>query len=236
MLPNPNNRLRCFLCSHTLVTLCSINCSRGGLNDTLCSHSIEDLLEACEVSTYNVVALETVLLSSLINVVEEVLHDVLELGINFLECPAQTLAVLGHLKSRCSNTAGIGSLARNKVNLVVLEILCSLFCSRHISTLANSHYAVSNESLSIFNVKLVLSSARKSNVALNSPNALALMILGIRTIVLVLGKSCSLNFLDLLESFNIDSVRIVNPTGRIRACNDLSAELLSLLDSVCCNV
>ena len=62
------------------------------------------------------------------------------------------------------------------------------------------------------------------------------MILGIGSVLLVLGKSCSVNFLDLLESRNIDALRIVYPACGVRAGNYLSTQLLCFLDSVDSNV
>ena len=62
------------------------------------------------------------------------------------------------------------------------------------------------------------------------------MILSVRTSCCVLCKACALNFLDLLEGGNIDSVRIIDPACGIGACEHLYAELLSLLNSIDSNV
>lgn len=52
-----------------------------------------------------------VLLGSVEALLERVLHDVLELLVNLLPAPRQTLAVLAHLQAGNSNTTAVGSLA-----------------------------------------------------------------------------------------------------------------------------
>ena len=69
------------------------------LYDSLSLHSICNLKEACDVGTSNIVTLKTVLLGSIVKIVEDVDHDVLELSINLFEGPAESLGVLAHLKS-----------------------------------------------------------------------------------------------------------------------------------------
>ena len=58
------------------------------------------------------------------------------------------------------------------------------------------------------------------------------MVLRVRTIVLVLGKTGSLNLFDLFDCCNVDSVRIVNPAGGIAHGQDFHAHLGCFLGCV----
>ena len=57
-------------------------------------HSIGNLEEARNISAHYEIALVTVLLGSVVSIVENVYHNSLELGVNLLERPAETFAVL----------------------------------------------------------------------------------------------------------------------------------------------
>ena len=70
------------------------------LDNTLSLHSLCNLYESGYVSTYNVVAFLTALLSCIIQIVEDVNHDTLQFCINLLDCPRKSLAVLAHFQSR----------------------------------------------------------------------------------------------------------------------------------------
>ena len=83
-------------------------------------------------------------------------HDAVQLGINLLAAPTQTLRVLAHLKTRYSHTTGIGSLARSIKQLGILEHLDSFWSRRHVGTLTDSDYTVGNKCTSIVAVDFVL--------------------------------------------------------------------------------
>ena len=68
-------------------------------DNTLSEHGGGDLLEAGDVRADNIVALKAVLLGGSVKVAEDVDHDALQLAIDLLEGPGQTLAVLAHLES-----------------------------------------------------------------------------------------------------------------------------------------
>ena len=163
-------------------------------------------------------------------------HDLLQLRIDFLECPGKSLGVLAHLKSGGGDAAGVRSLARCEDHAVLLQILGSIESGRHICAFADSDAAVLDQLLGALKRKLVLGCARQIEICLDVPDALALVILCARTGSRILGEARTLNFLDLLEECNIDSVRIINPAGGIGAGHRLRAKLLSLLDRVCCDV
>ena len=64
------------------------------------------------------------------------------------------------------------------------------------------------------------------------PYAAAFVILCGRSCSLVLGQSCALDFFDFLEEGYVDSLGIIDPAGGIGAGDNLSAQLLSLLDRI----
>ena len=135
-------------------------------------------------------------------------------------------------RAEVATPPALAALPGAEDHAVLLEILRRFQGGGHIRTLADHGNAVGDQGFRVFKLQLVLGRARKRQIALDGPDALSLVILGIRTIVLVLGEACALHFLDLLESRDIDAVRIIDPAGGIGAGHDLRAELLRLLDRV----
>ena len=142
----------------------------------------------------------------------DIYHDVFQFCVDFFKCPAQTLAVLSHFKCGCCNTTSVCSFSGCKENTVLLQVLCSLDRSRHISALCNNLAAVSNKLLSIVKQPLVLSYTRKGNINFNGPYSSSLMVLGIRTVFLVFCQSCAVYFFDPFDRGYINSVRIIYPS------------------------
>ena len=56
-------------------------------DNTLSEHCVCNLYEACNVSADNIVALVAVLLCSVIDIVVDVDHDLLEFSVNLFKCP-----------------------------------------------------------------------------------------------------------------------------------------------------
>lgn len=139
------------------------------LDNTLSHHSLGNLDEACHVSTLHVVDVTVGLSSVLHAVLVNVVHDALQIVVNFLSCPAQTLRVLTHLKTRYRYTTGVAGLTRRVENLGILEDLDSFGQGRHVGTLGYGNHAIVNQSLSLLGVDFVLSSARKCDVGLLVP-------------------------------------------------------------------
>ena len=138
-------------------------------------------------------------------------HDALKLGINFLEGPGQTLGVLAHFQCGGCDTAGVGSLAGNEEDAVLLQVLGRLEGSGHVRAFADRIDAVGNECLRVVEQQLVLGRAGKCDVDLDGPDALALVVLCGRPCSLVLGQACALDFLDFLEERDIDAFGIIDP-------------------------
>ena len=93
---------------------------RSSLYNTLGVHGVGNFQETGDVCAGYIVALHAVLLGSGIQVVEDVHHDVLQLGVHFLKGPAQALGVLGHLQSGGGYAAGVGSFAGAEEDSLVL--------------------------------------------------------------------------------------------------------------------
>ena len=68
------------------------------LHDALCLHGGQDLLEAGDIGACDIVAFHVVLLGSRGDVVIDVDHDALKLGVDLIEGPGQALGVLAHLE------------------------------------------------------------------------------------------------------------------------------------------
>ena len=81
-----------------------------GLEAALLHHSLGDLLEASDVGTGNQIVTQTVLLGGLGGHLVDVLHHLVQLGVDFLGSPDQTLGVLSHFQSGNAHAAGVNSL------------------------------------------------------------------------------------------------------------------------------
>ena len=167
---------------------------------------------------------------------EDVHHNVLQLGIHFLKGPAQTLGVLAHFQSGGGYAAGVGSLAGAEQNAVFLQISGGVQRSGHVGTFCHCEATVGNQHLGVIQQQLVLGGAGQSHVALDAPHALTLVIDGVGTSLGVLGQAGTLDLLDIDEGSHIDSVRIVDPAGGVGAGDRLGTQLPGLLNGVGCHV
>ena len=163
-------------------------------------------------------------------------HDLMQLVVNLFEGPGQTLGVLAHFQSRGSYAACICSLSRSEQNVVALEYSNSFRSGRHVSAFANCHNAVSNQCLCVILVDFVLGSARQSDVALYSPDALAFEVLRRRNCLNILLDTAAANFLDFLDNIQVDAVLVNDVTVGVRQSNNLCAQSSCLLGSVDCYV
>ena len=113
------------------------------------------------------------------------------------------------------------------VEHLVIEVnFNSIRSRRHVSALCYCIYAVCSEVLSEVAVDLVLGCAGQSDVSLDlsAPNA-AFVVLSVLVggSVYILLDSAALNFLDLLNNIEVDTVRIVDVTVGVRYGNYLAA-------------
>ena len=198
------------------------------LSEALCHHGVGNFYEARDIRADNEVALFAALDGSVVSIVEDALHDALELCIDFLEGPAQTHAVLAHFKAAGGNAAGVGCLCRSKEDAGVQEGLSRLVGAGHVGAFSYAHNAVLDEGLCGVLVDLVLSGAGKSDVALDGPDALAaFMVLGALDLVGIFLDTSAVAELDVLDDVELDALGIVDVTVGIAQSNDLCAESLS---------
>ena len=157
--------------------------------------------------------------------------------INFFCRPVDSLAVLCHLKTGCSNAACVSCFCRSEENASCLEC-CDCFRSRrHVSTFAYALYAVCDKSFCAFLADLVLSSAWKSDVAFNCPDSGASFCIScVRMSLSIFFDAGSANFFDIFDRCKIDSVRIIDVSSGVAHCNNFTAELSSFLACIDCYV
>lgn len=144
---------------------------------TVLLHGLSDLGETSNVGASNERRKDTlsrgdVLLSGSKTVVEAVLHNLLKTGVNLLAGPVDTGRVLGHLKTRHSNTTSVGGLtggvpdgSGTGVGITVgLEDINSLLGGAHVGALSDELAASGNESLGLVAGDLVLGGGGESDI------------------------------------------------------------------------
>lgn len=145
---------------------------------TLFAHSVGNLDETSDVGTGDQGRNNTslsVLLASLPTGLVTVDHDGLELGVDLLVSPLETLGVLGHFKTGNGNTTTVGSLTRGVeadtgVGSVLgrssglFEDLNGVKCTAHVGAFSNVSNTGLDEGPSLLLVKLILGSRRKSDI------------------------------------------------------------------------
>ena len=162
---------------------------------------------------------------------EDVLHDVLELLVNFLCCPVVTHGVLGHFETGNCNAACVYSLGGSNYHLVLLEVSDSFVCCRHIGNLNIVLHAVCNDLLSLFDVDFVLCSAGHNDVNLNAPRLLACVELSTELVSVILRSVAagSAHFKHISDLFgSVDAVLVVDVTVGTGDSNYLAAEFCNL--------
>lgn len=142
-------------------------------------HGVGDLEETGDVGAGNegwVLALSAgdVLLCGLEAVLEDILHDVLELVVDLLGGPADALGVLGHLETGNSDTTSVGGLAGCVPESTVLLLLAGhlehvngLLGATHVGALGDELGAAGDQRVGLLLGHLVLGSAGKRDVDLD---------------------------------------------------------------------
>src|SRR5699024_4885826 len=221
------NTFPCSSAGKFFMTVSSVTSSAYALGD----HGVYYLLEAGDIGSHYVVALNAELFGSLIHVMSDVDHDLFQLAVNLLKAPAEALAVLAHFQSGSGNAACVGRFSGSKDHFVLLQVSGCFQSGGHVGSLADCQDTVLHQHLSVIQVQLILSRAGKRDITFNGPYASALMVLGVGTILLVLGQSCPVYLFDLFQSGYIDAFRIVYPAVGVRAVHHLGFQLMSFLDS-----
>lgn len=140
-------------------------------------HGLSNLGEASNVGTSDqgrqgASGGSDILLGGSQTVLEAVLHDALQAGINLLGGPVDASRVLSHLKTRDSDTTSVGGLTGGVpdsggtgVSLTVgLEDIDGILSGTHVGALGDELAASSDESLSLVTGDLVLGSGGESDV------------------------------------------------------------------------
>src|SRR5574344_332292 len=142
------------------------------LNDTLSEHSIGNAHETGDISTFNVVNGAIFLFTVFNTHVIDVVHNLVQFGINFRSSPVDVTCILADFKTGSSNTTGINSLTRSKRNTSSLNSSNSARLATHIGNFSNVFYTVLQKFFCIFFAQLILESARTSDVAFYAPSFL----------------------------------------------------------------
>lgn len=140
-------------------------------------HGLDNLGETSNVATGNQRRQDTllggdVLLGGVKTVLEAVLHDALEAGIDLLGGPIDPSRVLGHLQTGDGDTTGVGGLAGGVpdgggagVGLAVsLEDIDGILGGTHVGTLGEELAAGGDQGLGLVTRDLVLGRGGKGNV------------------------------------------------------------------------
>ena len=216
--------------SFCLLTRCHRD---GGSHDSLSHHGLGDLQEAGDVGAEHQVAGLAALDGSVVAGLEDLLHDAVQALIHFVEAPAQTHAVLGHLEAGGGDAARVGRLAGAVEEAVLHDDLDRLGGQRHVRTFEHGHAAVVDQSLGAGGVHLVLAGAGVRDVALDVPDVLAAFdILGAGNLVSIDADAGAALLLDVEQDIEVDAVGIVDVALGVGHGNDLAAELGDLLSAV----
>ena len=212
----------------------------GGSDQALVNHGVGHLDEAGDVGTGDVVgevrrAIAGELASVVVGVAVDVDHDGVELGVNLFGGPVEALAVLSHLETGGSNTAGVGGLSRPVENLGGQVIVDTVEVGGHVGTLGHEFAAVLDEGGGLLAVDLVLRGAGESAVAGDAPGALTLEVLSTLEVLGVLADAAAAHVLELhdpSELLGVDALRVEDVAVGVGHGHDLGAELVELLDEV----
>lgn len=140
-------------------------------------HGLSDLGETSNVGARNEGRKDTlsrgdVLLGGRKTVVEAVLHNLLQAGVDLLAGPVDASRILSHLETRHSNTTSVGGLAGGVPDstgagvgvTVSLEDIDGLLGGAHVGTLSDELAAGGDESLGLVAGDLVLGGGGESDI------------------------------------------------------------------------
>ena len=137
---------------------------------TLSEHSVRDFRKARDVCADYEVVLSAVLFGVRRNLTVDAFHNAVKFLIDFFESPAEAQAVLAHFERGSSNAAGVSRFTGGKEHAVFLQVFDRVGSRGHVRAFRNDRYAVFDEVLRVTLDEFVLSSAGKSDVALNLPD------------------------------------------------------------------
>src|SRR5690606_32618787 len=162
----------------------------------------------------------------------DVAHDAGESRVGVVEVPRIARGVLLHLERGGGHTAGVRCLAGSERDPGLAEHGDTTGSGRHVGALGDDLDAVGDKGLGGVFVELVLRGTRQRDLAGHGPDVAVGEELGVGALLDVFADAGAPDFLDLLEEFDVDPGLVVDVTRRIRARDNLAAELVDLLDRV----
>ena len=187
----------------------------------------------CGVGAHHQVSFRTACLGGVISIVENILHDILQTLVHFLECPGQAQRVLAHLQAAGGHAARVGGLGRAVEHAIFQIHVDRLRRGGHVRALAHYLAAVCGKQLGAGLVDLILRGAGQRDIAGDAPDAAAaFVILGGGHRLNILGDAGTAGQLDLLHHIQVDAVFVVDIARGIGQSHDLAAQLGSFLRGV----
>ena len=157
--------------------------------------------------------------------------------VNLFKGPGEAQAVLAHFQAGSSNAAGVGCFSGSEQDTVALQVSDCFRGRRHVSTFGNSVAAVGNQCLGTFQLQLVLGCAGQSDIAGNSPDALAaLNVLSGGNVIQVSLDAGTLDFLDFLDDLVVNAVLVHDVAVGVAHGDNLAAHLGSFLVCIGSNI
>ena len=161
-------------------------------------------------------------------------HDIAQFVIQLFTRPRQPHAVLGHLQTGNSNTTGIGCFTRAIENLIFQEQIHSLDRRRHVCSFGNNKAAIIEQGLCITALDLVLCGTGKCNLAGDMPRPLAFVIFTAKMFRILADTPPAdvFQLFHIRELFSVNTLGIVDKTGRIRQGNHFRAQVESFFHRI----
>ncbi len=202
-------------------------------DDAECAHRLGDADEARDVRAQHVVARRAIGVGHLGAAVVNAMHDGGETRFGGLERPRIARGVLLHFERAGGDAAGVGRLAGAEQDAGIEERAHRFRRARHVGAFAHGDDAALHELRRILAVELVLRRRRHGDIGRHVPDAtLRHEGGGLAARLDVIGDAAALAFLDLLDERKIDAGLVDDIAVRVRAGDDMAAELDHLLHGV----
>ena len=170
---------------------------------------------------------------------EDVGHDVLELGVDFFKGPGLHTGVLSHFELAGGHAARVGALAGPEGEPGLKEGFHRFGGGGHVGAFAYEDTAVLDEVGRVGAADFVLRGAREGELAGHVPHGMLIFGVFLRGDILgvfaELGVACegrALDFLDLLEGVEVDAGGVVDTAARVAGGHGFGTELVQLFDGV----
>ena len=139
------------------------------LTDTLRQHGVRHLAEAGDVGTVQQVAGDAVFHGGVVDVVEDVQHDLMQALVYLVEGPCQAHTVLAHLQTADGHAAGVGGLGGGEQDAALPQHLDGGRGAGHIGPLRQRHGTAADDAPGRLSVDLILGGTGQGHVAGDGP-------------------------------------------------------------------